>query len=135
MSVYKLYSAGSGGTQDNLASIDIQFDGVITAIVGTAYGDFDAADENLRVEVSFLSTNTVISNDSRGSLFTMQSALGIVTSGSHPGMQNSVSGINVDVTAGERVHLHIVSTSGVVSQATVYLYVTDGSPAALRRRR
>lgn len=135
MSVYKLYAAGSGGTENNAASLDVQFEGKITAILMSSYGDFDAADESLSVEVSFLSTATFTSNDARGSLAMNTMSTGVVTSGANNGGRIAVSGINIPVNAGERLHLHISSTAGVVSQNQAYIYVDDGSDPNLRRRR
>lgn len=134
MSVYKLYAAGTGGTEDSLASIDIQFDGVITAIHAQAMADLDADAETSLVEVSFLSSNTLATNDARGSLI----VIGGRTATPMGGITNWNSGVgplNIDVTAGERVHLHISAAAGVATSANVFLYVQDGSPAALRRRR
>jgi len=134
VSVYKLFAAGAGGTEDNAAALDIQFDGKITALAMVSFGDFDAADETLSVEVSFLSSATFNTNDSRGSLLMNRSKLGIVTSGSNPVQMISVSGVDIPVNQGERIHLHISSTAGVVSSNSAYIYVTDGQDAIRRRR-
>lgn len=135
MSIYKLFGAGTGGAEESLANLDVQFDGEIVAMSGTIYADLDAADEIVIAEVSFLSSNTWATNDARGSLFMMVNNLAIVTSGSSPGTNHSVSGLFVPITAGERIHLHISATAGVISQTNVYVYVRDGTPTELRRRR
>ncbi len=134
MSVYKLYSAGAGGTENNAAALDVQFDGNITGLAMTSYGDFDAADESLSVEISFLSTGTFTSNDARGSLLMNTNKLGVLTSGSMGPMQMAVSGLKIPVNQGERIHLHISSTAGVVSQNQAYIYVDDGQDSSRRRR-
>lgn len=133
MSVYKLYGAGSGGTENSIASLDVQFDGTIVAIHGSMQMDLDADGEAVNYEVSFLSSNTVAVNDSRGSLMIMN---GITSAATGLGSrQSSVSGLSIPVAAGERIHMHVTSTAGVGSTAHFYLYVNDDAPAALRRRR
>ena len=136
MSVYKLFGAGTGGTQESVASLDVQFDGRITAIHGSANADMDADGESFQCEASFLSSTTIAVNDSRGSLFIMQAQMSLTTSGVMNGSLNSgVSGLNIPVAAGERIHLHLGGASGVTSSTNIYLYVDDDAPAALRRRR
>jgi len=136
MSVYKMYGLSTGGTEDSVASLDIQFDGVITAIHGALYGDLDADTEAAAVEVSFLSSNTFATNDARGSLITLGSKMSLTTSGVAMHAVNSgVSNLNIPVTGGERVHLHFSCSASVVVNAQMYIYVDDAAPASLRRRR
>lgn len=133
MSIYKLFGAGSGGTENSLASLDIQNEGVIVGIWGSLLGDLDADTETLSVEASFLSTNTIASNDARGSLFLLSAQ----TAGAANFLsQNAgISGLAIPVAAGERVHLHVVASAGVTCSAHIYLHVNDGASAELRRRR
>lgn len=137
MSIYKLRGPGTGGTEDSIANLDIQFDGEIVAMLGTLSVDLDADAETSAVEVSFLSTNTFGVNDTRGSLFMMRIQASELTAVGHNlgAVNNSVSGVRIPVTAGERIHMHITSTAGVVCTAHVYMYVNDGTPSELRRRR
>jgi len=134
MSIYKLY-ASVAATADGIASLDIQFDGVITAIDWTVTGDLDADLEAYIAEVSFLSTNTLSANDSRGSL----SQVGERAAGT-PGFvvsrsQKTVSGLRVPVSAGERMYMHASLTGSGSMDATCYLHVEDTSDPRLRRRR
>jgi len=137
MSVYKLRIPGTGGTEDSLASLDVQFDGEIVAIAGTMDADLDADAESCACEVSFLSSNSIATNDARGSLFMMRIRLSETTaaSGNVSAVSHSVSNLAIPVSAGERIHGHMLSTAAVVCTAHVYIYVNDGSPAELRRRR
>ncbi len=136
MSIYKLQGNGTGGTEESVGSLDIQFDGEINAIHGAMDADLDADLEVCAAEVSFLSSNTIGINDARGSLFQLRVRTNETGVGKSDGHANSaVSGIKVPVTAGERVHLHLVASAGVVSSNQFYLYVDDGAATGLRRRR
>lgn len=136
MSVYKLQAAGSGGTENSLASLDVQFDGDIVGMFGTMMADLDADAELIQAELSFMSSNTVGSNDARGSLLLLQGRMSLTTSGvALLAVNDGISGLAIPVAAGERLHLHVVSTAGVSSAVTFYVYVADGAPSDLRRRR
>lgn len=137
MSVYKLRGAGTGGTQDGIASLDVQFDGLITGIAGSLAAELNAASEICQAEASFLSQNTITINDARGSLFLLAQQLVLFTAASAApvGVHNAVGGIKVPVSAGERIFMHMVATAGVVSIAQIYLFVEDGAAISLRRRR
>lgn len=136
MSVYKLYGAGSGGVENALAQIDIQFDGEIEALALDAFADMDADGEFFSCEVSFLSTNTITVNDARGSLLSGRTQMHISTSGISNGQVNhSVGGLSIPVSAGERVFLHLSASAGLASQANAYVYVRDRVRPGLRRRR
>jgi len=137
MSIYKLHGDSTGGTENALASLDIQFTGEITAILMAAQVVLDADSESWRGEVSFLSTNTIDSNDARGSLAMVTAGqVELTTSGVFLGQANlSISGLNIPVTAGERVFCHSVASAGVTADFDIYLYVDDRADSRLRRRR
>ena len=136
MAVYKLRALGTGGTEDSAASLDIQFEGFITAIWGAMDADLDTADDTARFEVSFLSSNTHAVNDARGSLFQMRLREAQTAAGANMAAVNGgIGGIRVPVLQGERIHMHVEATAGVSSTCQCYLYVEDQSvPAILRRR-
>jgi len=136
MSIYKLAAGYSGGTEDAAASLDVQFDGEIVAMSLSMDPDLDADGEFAAAEVSFGSTNTVGSNDSRQSLITARTRTFILTSGSsNHGTQQNVNGTRIPVSQGERIYLHLNSTAGVGGRAVAYLYVNDSADPRLRRRR
>lgn len=136
MSIYKLNATGSGGTEESLASLDVQFNGVIQAIAGTMESDADADADRSAVEVSFLSSATFGVNDARGSIFMMRNQWALTTSGVYvTGLTQSVSGMEIPVNRGERIHMHLFATTAVVTRADVYLYVRDASDPRLTRRR
>lgn len=134
--IYKLYGAINADA-DAIASIDIQNDGFINAmlIAMTAAG-MDALSDQLRVEISFLSSNTLENNDSRGSLITMAISQNFLTTGGGTsGGNNSVSGLRIQVSQGERIFMHGKISTGVSGKATAYLYVDDGVDQKPARRR
>ena len=67
MSIYKLQGTISGGTENSLAQLDVQFDGTIVAISASIHAELDADNDVGEAEVSFLSTNTLSSNSSAAS--------------------------------------------------------------------
>ncbi len=136
MSVYKLYN-NFAASADAGASLDIMFDGEIVAIDWAVRADLDANGEEYCCEVSFLSSNTFASNDSRGSIsIVCEQVAGAEAAGfAISGINKSVTGIRIPVSAGERIYLHsLQSTTGQVTP-TVYLHVDDRSDPRLRRRR
>lgn len=136
MSVYKLAGTATGGTQDGLAQLDIQFDGIITGIFGSVRATIGANSEMAQSEVSFISTNTVAANDTRGSLFSLKVQVGLVTTGGQNTSQNAgIGGLAISVTAGERLWLHTVNTASKASVSDFYIYVEDGQALATANRR
>jgi len=133
MATYKLGVLQSVAVGDGVAALDIQFDGRITAIDWSMDADIDAADETTNAEVSFLSVNTIGSNDARGSISACKAAISLITSESGlTSVNKTISGLSIPVAAGERIFLH---TTGSIVGIEVYLYVEDDSDTRLRRRR
>ena len=137
MSIYKLSGAGTGGAENGIAQLDVQFDGIITAVHGSITAALDANQEFAIAEASFISTSSINSNDTRGSIFTIRSQIGLVTSGMAKTAENaSVGGLAIVVNAGERLWLHLNVSASTVATAEIYLYVEDGQgvPTSTRRR-
>ena len=137
MSIYKMFNSFAASA-DSGASLDIQFDGQLVVIDWNVNGDFDADLERYEIEVSFLSTNTFSSNDSRGSLSQVgarAAAAGTPASLVVDSTQKVVTGLDIPVVQGERVHLHGSITGLGVVAATVYLHVNDRAATRIRRRR
>lgn len=140
MDVYKLYGAGSA-TADNVASLDIRHDGHIVAIAASiAVTAADALNDGFSVELSFGSTGGIATNDTTASLLVVRASQGFLTSGGGGVHQHqSVSGIAVPVSAGERLYLHalILGSAGPQYVCTYYVYViptAGGGRTAVRRR-
>lgn len=134
MSVYKLAASSTGGSQDAIAQLDIQFDGIITAMHGSVANQGTTAGNSVEFEASFLSVNTINTNDTRGSLFTL--GMRISAAGAGNTANSGVGGLAIAVNAGERVWLHALGTASVSGTANIYIYVEDGQgvPVANRRR-
>jgi len=136
MTVYKLRNTLTV-TADSVASLDVQFDGILKAFWWSIRANLDANDESYSVECSFLSTNTINSNDSRGSISVAgESAAGAEAAGFAVSNVNSgLSGLDIMVSQGERIHMHGTLTGTGSVNATIYLYVEDRADPRLRRRR
>lgn len=136
MSTYQLYGTNTGSA-DGVASIDVQFDGLIVA--WNAWYDSTltvTADDFAGLEISFLSVNTATANDARGVIFSLANRLTLVTSGATiAGGNGSLGGLSIPVSAGERIYMHLFASAGNVVQAIAQLYVEDQSSPQLRRRR
>lgn len=134
MSVYKLFNNFTASA-DAAAQLDVQFDGIITAVDWSVAGDLDADGENYGIEVSFLSTNTLGNNDSRGSLSEIRSQASGTPGFIRDGVNKGVSGLRVPVSAGERMFMHGALSGTANVNATCYIHVDDGADPRLRRRR
>lgn len=140
MDVYKFFATGAA-TLDAAASLDIRRDGHIVAMLGDLHiTGADALDDGGGVEISFASGSGFVTNDTTGSVFTLRAGNSFLTSGGGlVGKSESVSGIAIEVFAGERMYMHLTEFGSIAAiSATVYLYVmsTDaGSDRAAPRRR
>ena len=133
MSVYKLFGAGTGGTQNAISQLDVQFDGVIVGMAMTMLADLDTDLDKVKAEMSFISTNSLSSTDTRGSLLTVAIFASVTFGVTQSNL--ALGGLLIPVTAGERIWLHIEGSTSVDSDVTGYLYVNDGSAPEQRRRR
>lgn len=138
MSLYKLY-AGITVTSDDVASLDIALDGIITGVFwSVALQGMDALSDTFRSEVSFMSSSTFGSNDSRGTISMFSAGQNFLTSGGGTPQGNvSIDDLEIPVVAGERIHLHGLVDTGVSGHTTCYIFVKDAaaSTAPPRRRR
>lgn len=136
MTIYKLFASAAG---DSIASLDIQLDGDMMAIHMTMHvSNCDLLDDGAGAELSFLSSNSFASSDTRGSLMIIQSRLMMLTTGGgNAGVNANISSLEVPVAAGERIHMHIQLTGGASAANThAYMYVRDkGTPRIPGRRR
>lgn len=137
MRVYKMAFTAVAGSNDAVSTIDIVEDGKIKAIyMCLGPSGMDALDDNLIAELSFSQTNTISINDSRQSLFQMIISQQFLTTGGGIGAQSAnITDLQIDVRAGERIHLHTFADTGVGGRIVAYIYVLDKSGTATRRRR
>jgi len=137
VSVYKLHGVASADT-DGLAQLDVQFDGRIVAwmIMATALSA-DAIADGFEIEISFLSGSMFTNNDARGVIAMAAWQQQFLTTGGGPSSVNShLSGLQIPVSAGERVYLHLNAAGSPGNVAiSCLLYVEDDSDPLLRRRR
>lgn len=135
MTIYALYDT-STASADSVAQLDIQFDGHITAWHAALECQAVADAEGAAYEVSFLSSNTLTSNDSRGSILIVRYLAELTTSGATTTtMNDGLSGLYIPVTAGERIWVHAEITGTLTSEFNAHLYVEDAADPNLRRRR
>lgn len=138
MRIYKLHANVSAGTNNSIAQLDIVEDGKLQAISWAgAPHDLDAAGDEYRVEVSFSSSNTLDSNDIRQAIdeIGVGQANTTVLGGGVGDINKAISGLNINVISGERVHMHSFASAGVSGRVSCFLYVEDGSGGKTRSRR
>lgn len=136
MSIYQLYGTAAAAA-DGVASVDIQFDGEIVAMILHIRGTFDATGDACGMEVSFLSSSMMDKNDARGVIGSLSAKAAVVTSGGLSASENlAISGLRIPVIAGERLYVHVgeYSSAGTVA-VRAQLFVLDNTDVNLRRRR
>lgn len=135
--VISLYGAITGGTQDGLANIDIPADGFILGVDWDINLNMDTDAETASVELSFIATNQLATNDIRGRISSISSRLAVLssTSGHVGSLQKWVGPFDISVSGGERIYLHCVSTAGITGEARCSLMVDLGTQVRRRARR
>ena len=136
--VIGLFAGGTGGTQNAVAQIDIPQDGAILGLDWDSHAFFDAALEFLQAELSFIATSLFQTNDVRGRISSVSSAMHLLTSGvTVVSIQKYVDLKELLVSGGERLYIHLNSTSGVVSQTicNMHFEMAGGSARRSARRR
>jgi len=129
-----MYGGVTGGTEDALASIDIPQGGVITGVDWDAHANLDADSEQFRIELSFIATNQITSNDVRGRISSIGSEVAVLTSGIPvASMQKFVGPMDLPVSGGERLYLHSMATAGVTGNVRCNIHL-DVSGRGIARR-
>jgi len=123
-----MFAQVTGGTQDARAQIDIPQDGVILGIDWDASWYFDA-EEKAEIELSFIASNQLDTNDVRGRLSSVSAHSAVISAvGAAPiSVQKWLAGIEIVVAGGERLYLHSVATSGVNGEVRCNIYVDLGA--------
>lgn len=126
-------------TTNSAASIDIPQDGVIESVLmGINPQQMDATTDQVRIELSFGGTNSFDVNDARISIAEHIVSQNFLTSGGGGGGNTvHLSGLDIPVAGGERVHMHTVVSNGPTGSAYAYLYfrASGRSPARRSQRR
>ena len=133
--VIQMYGTGDGGTDDAVANIDIPQDGTITGIDWAVESTLNADGEVTGVELSFIATNQMAVNDARGALSVVRAALGLLTSGAGVTSINKFVPMDIDVSGGERLYLHIVASSGVATAVSCLIHFRPRGGVVRRSRR
>jgi hypothetical protein len=119
--------------------LDILFDGEIAAILLMVAGQgADALNDGIRAEVSFASTNTFSTNDSRAAIISAEAYQGFLTTGgSQVGQVVSIQfgDDGIPIAAGERMYLHVAAQGTLTSRVAAYLYTRTSGRARPDRRR
>lgn len=131
--VIGMYAAGTGGTENAAATIDVPQDGFLLGCDWDVHCDFDLDNETLVVELSFIATNQANSNDVRGRLSSVGGTGVVLTSVgiNSVSIEKYVDFKEIRVAGGERLYLHIVAGSGVLTFARCNLHFEMGT--VLRR--
>lgn len=117
-----MYAAGTGGTENAAANIDVQDDGNIVGIQVAHSADLDATDEAATASLSFISTNQITINDTRGELIVSRLRVGLVTAESGLVSTNFYVPMDVTVSGGERLFMHLAATAGVLSDCSMVVH-------------
>lgn len=135
--IIKMHKGSQATSADSIASIDIPEDGKLVAIQAMISDVTITAAEVCLVEISFLSTNQISSNDARGSIFQFSLGHGVdVTSGGHNGYMNTYAAFpdGIPINAGERIHMHCVIVGSLDAAIACMLYL-DTRGTGVRRAR
>jgi len=132
-----MYGAGSGGTQDSLAVVDVPADGTITGVDWDVTAEQDADGETSSFELSFIATNQLATNDVRSRISSVGAQMSLTTSGiAQLVIQKFVGPMSIEVSGGERIHLHVTGSAGVGSVVRCNVHVEqDREPRRRSRRR
>ena len=137
--VIGMFGSITGDTQDALAMIDIPQDGFIIGIDWDLNVNLDADDETVTAELSFIATNQRSTNDVRGRLSSISTRAAVLTAvGGHLGhIQKWLGSFDIAVAGGERLFVHVISTTGVTGEVRCNLFVdfTGGTTRRSARRR
>ncbi len=134
--VLGLYAATTGGTENGLAMIDIPQDGFLVGIDWDWRAILDAS-ESFQIELSFLATNQLATNDVRGRISSISHQAQVLTAVgvSAVSIQKWLSGFDVAMSGGERLFIHADSTAGVVAIGRCNLYIDFGGTLTRRSAR
>lgn len=137
LSLISMFAAGTGGTEDGAASIDIPEDGTIVGVKWAVSADLDADQEEVAAELSFIQSGQLTTNDSRGIIDLVRIRMALTTSGVSTVSINQFTPMDLSVAGGERLYLNLLATASTVSSvnAMIHLLTRGAAPRRSRRRR
>lgn len=131
-----LYGAITGDTQNAATTADIPHDAVITGIDWDCEVNLDADDERVVLELSFIATNQISSNDVRGRISSISGRMSLTTSGVAFGALNKYVGpLDLIVAGGERIYVHVVSATGASGTFRCNVHLDSARPSQRRSAR
>ena len=135
-SIIKMYAAGTGGSQDAVASIDIPMQGRLIGVQWAFAAELDADQDSANAQLSFRSQGGFATNDDRGVISEVAQEHQLVTSG------GIVTGVNMyaplpdlPVGHGERLYLHLNVTASTPSIVICLLHFDFDIDKVSSRRR
>jgi len=131
----KMYAAGTGGTQDGIASIDVPLSGNLISVWWAVNWSGSADADVFRAQVSFGTAGNFATNDSRQVISEVRQECQLVTSGELANAINVAHPINLPVNQGERVYMHLLVTTSIASQVAAILNFDFDIDRPLARRR
>jgi hypothetical protein len=133
--VIKMYAAGTGGTQDALATIDVPMPGHVVGLDWAVYASL-ATDFLLTAQLSFRSASAFATNDDRGIISEIKVGLEITTTGSVAPVWNKYLELpDLAIMGGERLYLHLKATASTVSEIVALIHFDfDLDKISTRRR-
>lgn len=137
LEIIGMYGAIVGGTQNALAQIDIPQDGVVRGVDWDVFANTDADDESITCEFSFIATNQITSNDTRGRISSISAQLAVLsaTSGHVIALQKWVGPFELVVSGGERLYIHVSSVVGVTGAVRLNIHFDGGATVPRRSAR
>ena len=136
LEIIGMYGAATGGTNDALAQIDVPQDGLLVGIDWDASWNIDADAEFAGAELSFIATNQLVTNDSRGRISSIATAMSLTTSGvAVAQVQKFINVMNLVLHGGERLFLHALGSVGASGDIRCNLHFFGGTTTPRRSAR
>lgn len=133
--VLAMYATGTGGTEDNAAQMDIPEDGTIESIQVAHSAALNADAEAATAELSFITANQYAQNDSRATIVVSRLRNGLLTSGGGNSAVTFAVPMNLDVSGGERLYIHLLGTAGVNQDVNFLIHFNPRGGVRRRSRR
>lgn len=121
-SIITLVGAITGGTESNIAAIDVPANGVLQAVDWAYTLDADAGDDLGNLQLSFGSAY-VLANDSRQLISSCRVLFTLTTSGVMHGFVNRYVQLpDIPVGMGERIYLHHLGTASTIGTGVAHVH-------------
>jgi len=136
--VIGMYAGATGGAQNAIASIDVPANGDLVGVDWDVNSDMDTDLDITTFELSFGSTSSITTNDTRSRISTCATgAVSILTAvGASVGKGTKYVALpDIPVGMGERIYLHALSGATTPASAWANLHFSfDLDKAQVRRR-